>query len=484
MAAMKRALTYCNPLPLPDYPRGRASRDPSVFAAFADGVVQDFRETADPTVIYHDGKWILYPSAAMAYVSEDFVTWRHHPIEPADCGYAPTVVKFGQRWLLTACRTGLWTADDPLGPFELLGEMTLPGGEAVPRWDDPMLFADDDGRLYAYWGLGPTGIRAAELDGDHPTRLLSDPVELIAFDPAEVWQRYGEHNEDASRCFMEGPWMLKHGGRYYLTFAAPGTEFSTYAMGAAVGDSPLGPFTLQANNPICADRYGLVRGPGHGCIVAGPGGTYWAFYTCAVCVHHSFERRIGMDPAGFDEHGQLFVNAASETPQWAPGVVDHPADDNATGLLPVNHGKIAARSSSAAPGRDTRYATDGSMKTWWQPAEGDRSPSLTIPLGAEFIVSAARIIWSEPQLNYADGKTPAAIPYRLEGRAAQDAPWEVLIDASSDQTEMLIDYRPFNPRQVRELRLSWDRSSLTMTVGVTDFSVFGHHVKLAPPAVR
>ena len=45
--------TYCNPIPLPDYPLGRN--------CFNTGWKHraDFRETADPTVIYEDGKWYL-----------------------------------------------------------------------------------------------------------------------------------------------------------------------------------------------------------------------------------------------------------------------------------------------------------------------------------------------------------------------------------------------------------------------------------------
>ena len=83
--------TYCNPLPIPDYPIGRNAPDGGRF----------WRELADPTVIYEDGVWYLYPSCGMVWWSEDFVTWRHKRMEPYDCGYAPTVVKHrGRFWLL------------------------------------------------------------------------------------------------------------------------------------------------------------------------------------------------------------------------------------------------------------------------------------------------------------------------------------------------------------------------------------------------
>ena len=71
----------------------------------------DYRETADPTVIYEDGKWYLYPSCGMAYWTEDFCTWNHAKIEPYDCGYAPTVVKHKGKFYLCACGSPLYVSD-------------------------------------------------------------------------------------------------------------------------------------------------------------------------------------------------------------------------------------------------------------------------------------------------------------------------------------------------------------------------------------
>ena len=47
--------------------------------------------------------------------------------------------------------------------------------------------------------------------------------------------------------FIEGAWMTKHNGKYYLQYGAPGTEFSGYADGVIVGNHPLGPFTPQSD---------------------------------------------------------------------------------------------------------------------------------------------------------------------------------------------------------------------------------------------
>jgi len=169
--------TYCNPLPLPDYPRGRPCR--------THPELSDYRETADPTVLYEDGVWYLYPSCGMAYVSRDFVNWEHVKIEPEDMGYAPTVVHYKDKYYMAASGVSeLREADNPLGPFVPVGNFTdLSGNELRPG--DPMLFADNDGRLYLYYG-GGTPIYGAELDGDQPWRLITEPKALLKYDPAHV----------------------------------------------------------------------------------------------------------------------------------------------------------------------------------------------------------------------------------------------------------------------------------------------------------
>lgn len=464
--------TYCNPLVLPDYPRGRSSigKKPGTFG-FLQDPPRDYRETADPSVLYHSGRWYLYPSCGMAYVSDDFVTWRQVRIEPYDCGYAPTVVAHRGRFLLTACGAPILQSADPLGPFTPVGPLRRPSGELVEGFNDPMLFADDDGRLYAYWGLGKPGIFGAEVDPENPDRLFTEPRILFAYDPAHVWERYGPNNEDASKSFVEGPWMVKLGRRYFLTYAAPGTEWRTYGMGTYVAEAPLGPFRYQDRNPILRQTAGLVRGPGHGCIVKGPRDTLWAFYTCTVCYEHLFERRIGMDPAGIDADGNLFVRPASETPQWAPGIVEHPETGNAAGWHCVTASR-RCHASSHAPGRNPLYAVDDSMLTWWEPASDDPAPSLEIDVNGTFQVAALRLVWKDVGLDYDAGALPGPFRYRVLTRLGGDA-WQVAVDAADNATDLLIDYRVFEPRVASRVRLDILGMPPGIRPGVVSLGVFG-----------
>lgn len=464
--------TVCNPIPLPDYPRGRsctATRNAGS-SSWLQTEAHDFRETADPSVLYHDGRWYLYPSCGMAWVSEDFRTWTHHRLDPYDAGYAPTIVRHRDRFLLTACGAGIFSAPTPLGPFSPLGRLTGVDGKPVDPFNDPMLFSDDDGRLYAYWGLGEPGLFAAEVDPLACNRLLGEPRLILHYDPEIPWERYGEYNEDRSRSYIEGSWMVKVGGTYFLTYAGPGTEWRSYAMGAARGAAPLGPFTRQRRNPFCARGEGLIQGPGHGCVVRGPRETLWAFYTCRVCYEHIFERRIGFDPCGLDEQGELAVTV-SEMPQWAPGVLARPECGNLAGLLPMNHRRKAVV-SSAAPGRSGLYAVDACLHTWWQPADGDARPVLEQDWGVEAEVAAVRLVWRDIGLDYAAGRLPGPLRWRLE-TAGQDGVWSPAVDAADNRTDLLIDYRTFAPRRARRLRLTILDWPPGLAPGLSDLSLFG-----------
>jgi len=319
----------------------------------------------------------------------------------------------------------------------------------------------------AEWG---PGIFGAEVDRESCTQLVTAPQILFSYDPAVPWERYGEYNEDRTRSYVEGPWMVKAGGGYYLTYAAPGTEWRTYGMGALRGTSPLGPFTRQRRTPFCSRTEGLIQGPGHGCVVRGPGDSLWAFYTLRVCYEHNFERRIGFDPCGIDAQGELYVNV-SEFPQWAPGVLPRPEQGNATGLLPMNHRRFAGVSSNA-PGRPGLYAVDNCMHTWWEPAAGDATPTVEQDLGITVAISALRLVWRDVGLDYAAGRLPGPFRWRFETMAA-DGTWSTAVDATSNPTDLLIDYRTFAERLVRRVRLTITGWPAGLTPGLTDMAVFG-----------
>lgn len=464
---------YCNPLPIPDYPVGKLVRnitkgEPNDGGLWLAERKEQYRELADPTALWFEGAWYLYPSCDMAWVSRDEGrTWQHHSLNVRDLGYAPTVVRHAGRFLLMASGSEIYESDSPLGPFHLVGALKIPFGQGkIPGMIDPMLFSDDDGRLFFYWGCTPSGgIWGVELDASNVTNPKGEPKELIPFQPNTFpWESIGNRNQYRYVGWMEGAWMFKHDGRYYLTYSSGGTQYRTYAMGCYVSDSPLGPFRPQVRNPIFRNTEGFITGTGHGCIVQGPGDRPWAFYTVLAAIVHGFERRIGMDPAAFDAAGNLYVPAATSTPQPVSASAD------ATPWVPLNDGERTF-GSSCAPNTAGRLAADNSMMTRWLPAADDAQPVLTTSFPASE-VRAVRVIWRDVGLDTPKGVKPGPFRYRVEAETSRGK-WTTIVDRSENTEDFLIDYRECAPTWAGRARLVMLGHPEGIQPAVAEFTVFG-----------
>lgn len=471
--------TFCNPLSIPNYPVGKLAREIKNGEApdswqWRLGYKQQFRELADVSALWEDNKWYIYPSVDMAWVSDDFgATWHHHPLNVRDLGYAPTIVKHKGKFLLMASDSAIYTSDSPLGPFEELGKIEFHRRAGIPGLTDPMLFSDTDNRLFLYWGCtASSGIWGAELNADNPTKMIGGPSEMIPFRPQEFpWESVGEWNQNPNVGWMEGAWMLRRGDKYYLTYCAGGTENRTYAMGCYVGDSPLGPFKPQARNPILRTIDGLITGAAHGCVVAGPKDELWTFYTVRAGVAHAFERRLGMDRATIDEHGELIVHGATSLPQWLPGSSTDPANPTSTPWLPLND-DMQTLGSSNAPNLEGRFAVDDELRTWWQAAPTDQHPTLTTSFIAPATVQAIRLIWRDVGMETTKGIKPGAIAYRVELETSKDK-WTTILDRTSNTEDLLIDYRQCTPTIGTRARVVITKWPPGITPAVTEFTVFG-----------
>lgn len=444
--------------------------------AYGKAAQNDVRATADPSAYYFNGKWYLYITSGAVYESENLVDWTVHHEEswmPISAPMAPTVEEYHGKYYGAANNTPLFVSDNPVGPWTQVGDWTLPDGREFVA-GDVMLFRDDDDRLYLYFGLGPA-ILGAELDPEQPNRLITKPKVLIPFIKENYWERYGGNNENWGLGFIEGSWMVKHGEKYYLVYSCAGTEFYAYAMGAYVADSPLGDFHQQARNPVSRNRdKGLCKGGGHGSFVKGPNDSLWIFYTIPVCVDATMERRIGMDPAGFDEEGNLFALTGIDVPQWSPGVVERPELGNATELVPLTVFKTT-QASSWADGHYPMYAIDEALHTWWQPSAEDKEPSLAVCLGGRFHVSAFRVMWKDIGMDLNHGVLGGAYQYVIEtSRDSKD--WTVVADFSHNETDLSVAYHPIDTVEACFARIRILGAPEGITPGLLNFTVFGESV--------
>ena len=393
--------TYCNPLAIPDVPRGLYDTEKPDF-------VHDYRCVADATVLYDDGVWYMYATSFdIVYYTKDFVNWQSHELNSGLIGSAPAITKFRGKYYLSLNAEGfeLFVSDSPLGEFKSIGPVKTADGQKV-MIVDMALFSDDDKGLYVYWGCGSEEIYAAKLNSDNPTLVEGEIKTVIKFDSSHVWERQGAYNYGLYRGWIEGAHMYHKNGKYYLIYSAGGTEFSSYAMGVYVADSPMGPFKYQDKNPLIRGNEGIVHGCGHGSVVDGPDNTIWIFYTSIISCFHKFERVMGMDRAYIDNDGNLVCGTPSGLPRFAPTMGDKAG--KRTDLLPLTAEDFPIVSSTAL-GSEPVYITDQNPKSWWCPDATDSEPEVKFVLGNYYEVGAIRIIWKESGISHKNGITPKPV---------------------------------------------------------------------------
>jgi hypothetical protein len=480
----------------------------------------------DPTVVRDGNRYYLFATGGGPWVSDDMVIWRYSPLSAtgARVPVAPEVEKYNGMFYMSGNASPLYRSANILGPYEEVGPWLDEKGEPVAKSQgrvfDVDIFVDSDNKPYVYMSYGPNkGIWGAPMDPNQPNKLTAAPKTLFAFNPVDhPWESSGDANERTYFSYLEGPLVFKRNGTYYMQYSASGTEWRSYATGIYKASNPLGPYRAQPA-PLLRKVTGLITGPGHGSSVQAPDGQWWQYYL-TVMPNPPGGRRIGMDPIGFDANGNMFIKdgVPSETPQWAPGVVRDAARNGDSGSRPLTIGKIRNLVvSSARPGRDAAYALDNWNGTWWEPAEGDAQPTLTVdllqiaPFDQPYTVDSSRIEFrARGGVGGARGAGPAAGPggaapaqggggnlplaaqppfsgspafrYKLE-TSLDGKTFTQLVDKTSSTIIRYTEFDEFQPAQSRFVRLTftdWPRAD-QQPLGVMSFTVFGKYIDSQKP---
>ena len=421
--------TYCNPLDL-------GYR----YSHMNEGKRLAHREGADPTLIFFKGTYYAFVSMSAGFWhSKDLLNWEFHAA--ADLliyDYAPDVRQIGEYLYFCASRRDrncpiLRTKDPLSGKFE---QVSAP----FPFWD-PDLFQDDDGRVYLYWGctntqpiwgiemnpetMEPVGDkvpliygREEELGYERPgDNGVANKESSVVYQHLKKWfhpetgkiefpagmETMGGYSAEAmtamflsvGKPYIEGAFMTKHNGKYYLQYACPGTQYNTYADGVYVSDTPLGPFVLQKSNPYSSKPGGFITGAGHGSTIRDAYGNFWHASTMRISRNHDFERRIGLFPAGFDKDGVMFCNQNfADYPHEVPkGKFDAASQQPKWMLLSYN--KKATASSGANP----ELAVNEDIRNWWSAETAEAGEWLCVDLGKAEDVRAIQVNFADEALS-------------------------------------------------------------------------------------
>lgn len=431
------------------------------------------REAADPTVISFKGEYWLFASKSGGYwYSKDLTEWtfiQSGEIPTED--YAPTVIEMRDTLFLAISskkndkvykcvdpKSGHWMAENTLSrPVE-----------------DPCFFRDDDGKLYLYWGCSNVNpLYGAEIDSV-TFKFKSEVHELIFPNPQQLgWEVRGDYNTEYDNApWLEGCWMNKHEGKYYLQYSAPGTVEKSYSDGVYVAENPLGPFELAQNNPFAYKPEGFACGAGHGSTIEDAYGNWWHLGTISISVKHKFERRVGFYPAFFDADGVLYsYTRFGDYPTIIPDHKISTPDEIFPGWMLLSY-KKNVKVSSSTDGYPATNMVNEDIRSYWAAHTGDSTEWASVDLGSECDIRALQINFAEHNTNLYNRQPDLRHRYLVEV-SNDEKNWKLLLDKSANNVDCSHDYTQLAEKvNARFIRVK-NREVPGGSFAISGFRVFG-----------
>lgn len=325
----------------------------------------------DPFLLHaSDGRYYLYGTSLgdgfEAFVSDDLVTWdscgqvyKGGAKEQwnVDCFWAPEVYERNGRYYMFYSanwrenptgeeenfKIGVAVSEHPYGPFTDLMDRPI-FNPPYPIIDANVYFDDETGRCYLYYSrccykhsvesevadslrkagvfdqIEESWVYGVELKPDfsdiigEPQLLLAPPTKLT--DRQSEWESRSATHGEVNRRWTEGSFIFRHGEDYYIMYSANAYTGGYYAVGYAVGKSPLGPFRKADNNPVLQENVskgGTVMGTGHNMVITMPDSSLLTVYHGRMSDNPG-ERVVLMDPISVDKDGRLTTNGPTTAP--------------------------------------------------------------------------------------------------------------------------------------------------------------------------
>ena len=276
-------------------------------------IIKD-KYTADPAALVYKDKVYLYTGHDvpekdfnfykmndwLVYSTSDMIHWQEHPVPlkvsdfawaKGDAWASQVIERNGKFYWYVAVEhgtvpgkaIGIAVSDSPTGPFkDALGKALITNDMTTKTkisWDDidPSVIIDDDGQAYLFWGntvcnyvkLKPN---MTEMDG---------PIQSIDLPN-----------------FTEAPWIHKHKGWYYLSYAYQFPEKIAYAMSKSIN----GPWEYKGIlNEIAGNS-----NTNHQAIIDFKGKSYFIYHNGSIPTEGgSFRRSVCVDRLFYNNDGSM-----------------------------------------------------------------------------------------------------------------------------------------------------------------------------------
>ncbi len=451
------------------------------------------RRAGEPVIVLHQDDYFLFITGGRGYwYSDNLRDWTY--VDALDFpGACPSVVSDGEKLIASGDKSqrDVFASTDPKnGVWKKVGYYDREYGDAD-------MFLDDDGRFYMYWGWSQVlPFQVVELDPDNGFKEKGEPVTLFFGDyeshgferrrKKDVIFPFFSHREyfPEESPWIEGPWMIKQDGKYYLQYAAIGLEFLTYSHGIYVGDNPLGPFEYSPHNPLTFKTTGFAPGAGHGSTFNDKNGQLWTIVMIPSFYGGRGGSEIALYPTAVDAEGVMHSNTAfGDYPQYYPGIKENAVDNNYTGWMLLSNKKYVEVSSSLE-GFGAKNAVDENFLTYWCAETGDPGEYMTVDLGKECDIYALQVNFDQHDASVQFGR---GFGFGMGGRSLSryqsytiqvsndNENWSMLIDKSNNPMDLRHDYTELSePVKARYIKLTNVFTHDDGKFAVKDLRIFGN----------
>lgn len=229
---------------------------------------------ADPEIHFFAGRYYVYPTTSGHYTSQasfecwssaDLTDWRNEgvildfkdvPWSTNFAAWAPSCAEKNGKYYFyfsagDGAGLGVAVSDSPAGPFrDAIGRPLVGYYPHGAQPIDAHCFVDDDGRAYLYFGG----------HGHCVVAPLTPTMCAINRDFREI---------TPTPNYVEGPFMVKRRGVYYLMWSEGGWGDHTYLAAYGVADNPYGPF--EYGGRLLENHPEVANGAGHHSVLRLPG---------------------------------------------------------------------------------------------------------------------------------------------------------------------------------------------------------------------
>ncbi len=246
-----------------------------------------------------------------AFSSPDLVHWTKHRdvLDVRNVGWAayavwaPTAIHLNGRYYLLFAANDIQKNDTfpggigeavsnrPGGPFaDALGKPLIGRFYNGAQPIDPMIFQDDDGSVYLYYG-GQGHCNLA--------KLSADLTRVVPMADGTMFK------EITPKGYVEGPFVIKREGVYYFMWSEGDWGDASYGVAYAESRSPTGPWVLKGK--ILGTDPAVANGPGHHSVVQVPGKDEWyiVYHRHPLGTTGANERVMAIDRLRFDAKGDI-----------------------------------------------------------------------------------------------------------------------------------------------------------------------------------